>query len=241
MGICINNPCHKQNNDFPMDNREATEYCSLPPENKGRYDKKYKISTQDINQKKPFDTANSTVVQTLEVIYKQKNKNPSLTIHLFGERETGKTTFVINYCSKKFESFYIPSINKEITMFDCILNMKVYHLQFIVNQFQNFVVSDIKSSDCFLIFFDFSESQSYIKAKEFINQIKEETSNKIEIPICLVGNKCDLKNKNFNLDEIQYFCKNENIVFFEISVKNNIGISKMMQYISSFGTKSDKE
>ena len=57
----------------------------------------------------------------------------------------------------------------------------------------------------------------------------------------LVGNKCDLKNKNFNLDEIQYFCKNENIVFFEISVKNNIGISKMMQYISSFGTKSDKE
>ena len=42
-------------------------------------------------------------------------KNFEKTILIYGEKETGKTSFVMKICKHKFENFYIPSFNDERT------------------------------------------------------------------------------------------------------------------------------
>lgn len=181
---------------------------------------------------KKIDSVETTAPQTIDRFNKVKRSSSSLTIHIYGTRESGKTSFVIKFCEKKFDSFYIPSINKEITNYSSTLNMKRFSLKFIVSQFDNYSYEELKQSDCVLIFFDSSDNISYTKAKEFALTIITSVNNKI--PICLVGNKIDLKRKNFNQEDAKKFCSINKIEYFDISVKDNTGISKMMQYIGTF-------
>ena len=141
---------------------------------------------------------------------------------------------MIKNCEKKFDTFYIPSLGCETTNYSCVINGKRYTLKFIVDQYEQYSINTLKDSNCFLIFFDCSDSNSYIKAKEFVKEVYHHCNNNVAIPICLIGNKIDLKRKNYNAEDAKIFCNEYKIELFEISVKDNIGISKMMQYICSY-------
>ena len=180
---------------------------------------------------KKIDSIVTTAPQTVDRFTKVKRATSSLTIYIYGTRESGKTSFVIKFCEKKFDTFYIPSIQNEITNYSSTLNMKRFSLKFIVSQYENYSLNELKQSDSVLIFFDSTDNNSFAKAKEFLLKILSDAGN---IPICLVANKIDLKRRNYNDKEAKELCSKNKIEIFEISVKDNTGISKMMQYIGTF-------
>ena len=112
-------------------------------------------------------------------------------------------------------------ITDEITNYSSTLNMKRFSLKFIVSQYENYSLNELKQSDCVLIFFDSTDNNSFAKAKEFSLKIISDAGN---IPICLVANKIDLKRRNYNDKEAKELCSKNKIEIFEISVKDNTGI-----------------
>ena len=51
-----------------------------------------------------------------------------------------------------------------------------------------------------------------------------------QIPIVLVGNKCDLEDKKVCTEEINEIINQYDVKFFEVSVKNNLNIRESMNY-----------
>lgn len=111
--------------------------------------------------------------------------------------------------------------------------MKMVNINFIVDSLENYTIDDMKSSDCCLLFFDCSDLNSFSKIKEFIVSNSKENKIKYNVPWCLVGNKNDLTVQKNNLEKIKEFSAQNNIEFFDISVGNNYGISRMMHYVGS--------
>ena len=150
----------------------------------------------------------------------KKNKNEK-TILIYGSKESGKTSFVMKYLENKFDNSYIPSLNDERTIKKCILNNgKIFNLEFIVSN----NINELKDADCYFIFYDISNENSFEFAKKIINEIVNINDGKI----FLIGNKKDLKNV-INEKDINDICNKYKCENFLISVKDNIGISNMMQ------------
>ena len=155
---------------------------------------------------------------------KAKNKQEK-SILILGSEDSGKTSLMIRYFEKKFENFYIPSLNDEINT-KLIFGKKNFVLTFCVSN--NLNINNINSYDCIFVIYDITTPKSFLKSKEIIDSLIEKQINKT---IFLIGNKIDLKS-NFEEEKEKENLKNIfnnqiNNIFF-ISVKNNIGISAMM-------------
>ena len=152
-------------------------------------------------------------------IIKPKNYK---TIIIYGENETGKTSFVLKVCNNKFDVFYIPSFSDEKTNKNLILNSKNYNIEFIVSN----DTSMIKECDLFLIFYDLTSLSSYNKAKNLII----EKIYKMNHPIFLIGNKSDLRNQ-INIPDLKEFTQQYCFEEFKISIKESIGIPSLLKKI----------
>ena len=150
----------------------------------------------------------------------KKNKNEKIIL-IYGSKESGKTSFVMRYLDNKFDTSYIPSLNDEKTIKNCILNKeKQFNLEFNVSN----NISEIKDADCYFIFYDISSQNSFDFAKNVINEVVNVNDNKI----FLIGNKKDLNNV-INEKDVNDLCDKYKTEHFLISVKDNIGISNMME------------
>ena len=171
-------------------------------------------------EKKKIKFKESHSSTDLENKENKKNKNEK-TILIYCSKESGKTSFVMKYLENKFDNSYIPSLNDERTIKKCILNNgKIFNLEFIVSN----NINELKDADCYFIFYDISNENSFEFAKKIINEIVNINDGKI----FLIGNKKDLKNV-INEKDINDICNKYKCENFLISVKDNIGISNMMQ------------
>lgn len=181
-----------------------------------------------------MDKSNNSLLNTLEVGRPKRSpskeygnkttrhsttKPPSdeIVVNIFGNPETGKTSFVLSYCGNKFNVFYIPSIGEEITRKNAYLNGKSRHFKFIVNNFSN--ITEI--TGFVFVFFDLTNLKSFQDACKFID------NNKFSRNLFLIANKCDCQ-KTYSMELINEFVKKTSCYYHEISVKNQLGISLLM-------------
>ena len=200
---------------------------------------KQRVFKSPNRKRKRFTTSTKQMInhKYVELIESKKEINKSKTdgdyfkIGICGPHESGKTSFVLRFCQNRFDSCYIPSFSEdEVTHKQCVLNMKLFNIIFIVNE----TIS--QNVDSYLVLFDYTSETSYnIATSLVINKLSN--NNK---PIFLIGNKTDVKHRLVDKDKIETFCKEHNCTFFPISVKSNMGISLMMQKLSMVLDKSKK-
>ena len=149
-----------------------------------------------------------------------KNLNEKYIV-IYGPEESGKTSFVLKYCNNKFDNFYIPSFEEEITNKNCVINTKPYKIKFIVSINTNQIID----ADCYFIFYDMSSQSSLNSAIEILDK-KLKYFDKL---IFFIGNKSDIKVKLDDSKLKEIISKNNiKCEIFYISVKDNIGIAAMM-------------
>lgn len=180
--------------------------------------KKFTASSKQVNAHKYVE-----LLESKKEISKSKTDGDVFKIGVCGPHEAGKTSFVLRFCQNRFDSCYIPSFSEdEVTHKQCVLNMKLFNIIFIVNKAID------KEVDCYLVLFDYTSEASYSIATSLV---ANELANS-DKPIFLIGNKTDVKHRLVEKEKIEKFCKEHNCTFFPISVKGNIGISLMMQKLS---------
>jgi GTPase SAR1 family protein len=213
--VYINNFCLNESTQSKK-NMKKQKIIKSFSENKNNLHNLNKIKDDNLsNNENSIDNSTPT---------KAKNKQEK-SILILGSEDSGKTSLMIRYFEKKFENFYIPSLNDEINT-KLIFGKKNFVLTFCVSN--NLNINNINSYDCIFVIYDITTPKSFLKAKEIIDSLIEKQINKT---IFLIGNKIDLKS-NFEEEKEKENLKNIfnnqiNNIFF-ISVKNNIGISAMM-------------
>ena len=171
-----------------------------------------------------------------EIILNKKKNKKEINFLLLGDKNTGKSCFILKFIDNYFEKKYIPTTGFKLKKKTVSYNTHQYQLNFITkgnDDKEN--IKYYKEADFFLLFYDITNEKSF----EIIKNIIENNINKYLIEyldgtpnIILIGNKIDLEEeRKIKLDDIEQYCKEKNYINFEISIKNNQNINLMMNVI----------
>ena len=173
-----------------------------------------------------------------EIIYQSSSilkGKTEINIVLIGEKQSGKSSFVIKLAENRFENLYIPTVFIETISKVMTYNNKRYVLNFDVTPGQQEYQQDYSTlyakSNFIFLFYDVTNLGSFTRAKKYI---KKELKNKVIIyannfsNIFIIGNKIDCTPFIESSTQIKSYCEKHQLEFFEISVKTNAGIGYMM-------------
>ena len=192
-----------------------------------------KSNSKKIN---PIKKSSSSLDLQLKKSLKLKGKN-IINIILIGEKQTGKSCFLIKLMENRFEKLYIPTIFIEKNSKEYFYNNNLYLLNFYVTpgieEYKNDYKELYSESNFILLFFEIGRNDNLERAKKYA---KKELKNHMFIysnncsNIFFIGNKIDLYSDKNNND-IKLFCDKHKINFFQISVKTNVGINLLLRKI----------
>lgn len=152
-------------------------------------------------------------------------------ISLIGDSNCGKTSYI----HKLLTGETLPKINKTV-------GVDVHPLVFTGLENICFNVFDIagldelagnrdiyyNNSNGVIIMFDLTSKHSFENVENWLKDIRRNYEN---IPIILVGNKCDLY-QNINQDDILNFAKLNDMSYFSISVKTNNNLEEPFMHFA---------
>jgi len=149
-------------------------------------------------------------------------------ISVFGDYNTGKTSFIKYLYKHKYVEEYTPTIGIDyvskiidhhngekvkITFWDCAGQ----------ERFNSIVEGFFRNVTAGILFFDVSDRKSYTNVLYWIEMFRK--YNDKNIPILLVGNKIDKENRCISKNDAYILADDFNLLYIEMSVKNNININ----------------
>lgn len=169
-------------------------------------------------------------------------KKNEINLLLLGHNKVGKTSFIHKITENNYDEVYNPSqiIEKKSKVFS--YNTHMYRINFHaspINEDYCEILQQFKY-DFIIILFDLTDVHSFDIAVDIFNKIISITPlqmfNKETPNIYLVANKLDLSSqREVHLENIDNFCNEHQIKFFEISVKNSRNVNKMVQsFVKAF-------
>lgn len=176
--------------------------------------------------------------QNLDYLEKKKGKK-TINVTLMGDKLVGKTSILYQFTEKKFSNHYVNTIYKE----DKQISIKVKENEYYVYinslsgdvAYQGNYTNIYENTDFFLIVFDVSNHDSFLKIRNILTEdiIEYLCLMKNDYPnVIILGNKIDLKTRNVTNEEINEFCKKYKFDYFEVSAKNNLYLEKAFYKLS---------
>merc|ERR1712176_785989 len=156
----------------------------------------------------------------------------SFKLVLVGDGGTGKTTFVKRHMTGEFEKKYVAT-----------LGVEVHPLQFHTSRGPiRFNVWDTAGQEkfgglrdgyyiqgqCAIIMFDVTSRVTYKNVPNWHRDLVRVCEN---VPICLVGNKVDVKDRKVKAKTITFHRK-KNLQYYDISAKSNYNFEKPFLWIA---------
>ena len=155
---------------------------------------------------------------------------------VLGNTSVGKSSFILKYIEDKFVLNYIATLGIDFKQKKLKLKngqevrLRIYDTAG-QERFKSVAVSFIKKAEGVILIYDIGNKATFESLEEWIKNIKE--SGKENLPIILVGNKCDLPPEKRKVELIEGKDKAEefNLPFFETSCKEGINIKEVFEKI----------
>ena len=167
-------------------------------------------------------------------------KRTAISISIFGETAVGKTCICSTFLGLEFRGEHLTTVGIEkmsssIKTEDGVeLKLKLWDTAG-QERFKSVSVKNIRYSQAAVVVFDLTDKTSFEKISYWIKEIREISP---KVPIGLFGNKSDLVDKRVvTQEEINDLCKEENLVYFETSAKNNTGIKEGFSKVATMAFK----
>ena len=157
-------------------------------------------------------------------------------ILLLGDSSVGKTCFLKRYTDNTFQDAYLSTIGFDFKFKTVTLKSgKKVKVQLWdtagQERFRTIAKSYYKGAHGIILIYDVTNRKTFENIRKWLNQIKEETSNKISI--ILVANKidCDADSRLVSKEEGEYLAKNANLPIYEASAKESINVNESFQFL----------
>ncbi len=164
---------------------------------------------------------------------------------LLGDSAVGKTCFLLRYSDDSFTENHISTIGldyrlKMITLEnDKIVKMQIWDTAG-QDRFRAITKNYYKGAHGIVLIYDVTNLITFNNIKNWLSQIKENTTEKVKI--VLVGNKIDEDHlRKVPYEEGKKLGDEYKLEFFETSAKNNIRIEDTFNYLTKEIFKSNKE
>ena len=173
-------------------------------------------------------------------------------ILLLGDSSVGKTCFLMRYSDNTFQEIHMSTIGldyklKNVQLDDGnIVKIQIWDTAG-QDRFRSITKNYYKGAHGIILIYDITSRKTYENIKNWVTQIKEEVSDKVNI--ILVGNKIDdEKNRKVSTEEGEKLAKEIGFDFYETSAKTGINIDstfndlvkKTVESFSKTNVKGDK-
>ncbi|KAL7716681.1 small monomeric GTPase [Entamoeba marina] len=163
----------------------------------------------------------------------------SIKIFTFGNPSVGKFSILNRKIHGTFHEIFERQIDLDFQT-SVYMDRQEFFLNIYVDTYcdelRAYFDASIRFSDAYVLVFAINNKISFYYIEEFIKRIylildKDETEY---IPICLVGNKCDLESDRVvSHEDVTNLVTKWNISYLETSAKNNINIDNIFLTIAS--------
>ena len=149
-------------------------------------------------------------------------------ILLLGDSSVGKTCFLMRYTDNTFQEIHMSTIGLDYKLKNVQLDDgKMVKIQIWdtagQDRFRSITKNYYKGAHGIILIYDITNQKTFENVKNWINQIKEEVSNKVTI--ILVGNKIDDEDHRVvSTEQGEKMAKDFGLMFFECSAKSGINI-----------------
>ena len=152
---------------------------------------------------------------------------------MLGESKVGKTSIISQYINGKFDQDIQPSLTPQFIKKEIITpdqSSITIDLWDIAGDKKYRALAKIfyKDSNAILLVYDETDEDSF-------NELKNcwyELVKNLGCILAVVANKCDLSDKKVKEEDGKKYAESIGAMFFEISAKENIGISNMFEKIA---------
>lgn len=156
----------------------------------------------------------------------------SFKLLLVGDGGSGKTTFVKRHITGEFKIVYKPTIGVEVHPLDFWTNKgKIcFYCWDTAGQEKFGGLRDgyYVGGQCGIIMFDLSDRNSYKNVPIWYRDVIRICNS---VPIVLVGNKCEIKDKDVEDEKITIFKRKFQVHYIEISARLNKNYEKPFLYL----------
>ena len=162
-------------------------------------------------------------------------KRTAISISIFGETAVGKTCICSTFLGLEFKEEHLTTVGIEkmtksiTTETGEELKLKLWDTAG-QERFKSISIKNLRYSQAAVVVFDLTNKESFDKVTDWLKEIREYSA---KMPIGLFGNKSDLVNeRKVTQEEIDEFCKKEEIVYYETSAKKKTGISEGFEKVA---------
>ena len=160
---------------------------------------------------------------------------PLYKILLLGDSTVGKTCFLLRYVDDSFLDLHMATIGLDYRLKTLILEeQKIVKVQLWdtagQDKFRAITRNYYKGASGIILIFDVTNVKSYENIKKWINEIKEEISEKVKI--VLIGNKIDnVQERKIGKEQGDKLASEIGVKFFETSAKTGEGINESVFFL----------
>lgn len=151
---------------------------------------------------------------------------PEFKLVLVGDGGVGKTTYVKRHKSGEFEKKYVATVGAEVRPLEFTTNRGkvIFNVWDTAGQEKYAGLRDgyYVEAQCGIIMFDVTSRTSYKNVPNWHRDLTRVCDN---IPIVLVGNKVDVKDRKVKAKSIN-FHRRKNLAYYDISAKSNYNFEK---------------
>ena len=159
------------------------------------------------------------------------NYNYLLKFIIIGDAAVGKSNLLVRYTSGQFKEEYQLTIGVEFGSNNVIISDNIYRIQIWdtagQENFRSITRSYYKNTACAIIVYEISNKKSFENISSWIEECKN-TAPK-SILMVLVGNKCDLDNREVTEEEGREFAEKNGMIFFETSAKTGKNVEELFK------------
>ena len=174
-----------------------------------------------------------------------ENEPPLYKILLLGDSTVGKTCFLLRYTDDTFLDLHMATIGLDYRLKTMILDdHKIVKVQLWdtagQDKFRAITKNYYKGARGIILIYDVTNVKSFDNITKWINEIKEEISEKVTI--VLIGNKIDNEGeRKITKEQGEKLAGEYNVAFFETSAKEGKGINESVFYLVQKIVETDPE
>jgi small GTP-binding protein len=152
---------------------------------------------------------------------------------IVGESGVGKTCMLLRFADNVFEADCLSTIGVDFKVKQIEMDGKRVKLQIWDSagqeRFRNITSSYYRNCSGIIIVYDVTKLESFNKVTEWISEVRRFVPS---VPLIVVGNKCDLEDRQVSTEDGKQLAERQGLIFLETSAKTNLNIEEAFQELS---------
>ena len=155
---------------------------------------------------------------------------------IIGDSQVGKTSFLSYYANGSFNMNYLATAGLELFTKDDIIDNKTIRIELWdtagQEKFYSLTKGFFHNAQGIMVMFDVTCVNSFENVRNWTESIKTHLNSEINnIPVIIIGNKIDLKERDVKKDEANKYCRELGFNYFETSAKTGDNVESTIKYL----------